>query len=72
MFGWSVGWWVCYDFLKGGKFDDFRLPIRALIIACLTFRSVDPPDLPAVFAVVVDEHVLADAQQARSVNLIVR
>ena len=32
-------------------------------------RAVDPPDLPPVLAVVVHEHVLADAQQGGRVHL---
>ena len=32
-------------------------------------RAVDPPDLPPVLAVVVHEHVLADAQQGGGVHL---
>ena len=32
-------------------------------------RAVDPPDFPPVLAVVVHEHVLADAQQGGRVHL---
>ena len=35
----------------------------------LTFCAVDSPYLPAVFAVVMDEHVLADTQEGGGVHL---
>ena len=39
------------------------------LVVELTFCAVDSPDLPAVFAVVVDEHVLADTQEGGGVHL---
>ena len=34
-----------------------------------SLRPVQPPDLPAVLAVVVDEHVLAEAEQGAGVHM---
>ena len=57
--------------VQAGKVWGGRLSICTWpgLVVELTFCAVDSPDLPAVFAVVVDEHVLADTQEGGGVHL---